>query len=304
MSDITFDGRVVIVTGAGNGLGRAHALELGRRGAAVVVNDLGGATDGSGGGTGPADQVVEQIKQAGGEAVASYESVATPEGGGRIVQAALDSYGRVDAVVNNAGILRDKSFANLLPEDLAAVLDVHLRGAFYVTQPAFRAMREAGYGRLVFTASNAGVFGNFGQSNYGAAKAGLVGLSNVLSIEGAKYGIKSNVVMPVARTRMTEELLGPLAERLDPELVTPLVVYLCSERCEVTHEVFSAAAGRYARVFTGVTQGWFAGVGPRPSVEDVVEHWAQIEDREGYIVPNSAGEELAGLLPLLQGSTA
>lgn len=302
MTDISFDGRVAIITGAGHGLGRTYALELASRGAAVVVNDLGGAKDGTGQDSSAADQVVEQIKAAGGEAVANYDSVSTPEGGGAIVQTALDTFGKVDIVVNNAGILRDRSFTNLSWDDLDAVLDVHLKGAFYVTQPAFKVMKENGYGRLVFTASNAGIFGNFGQTNYGAAKAGLFGLSNVLAIEGAKYNIKSNVLMPVARTRMTEELLGPLADLLDPELVTPLVVYLCSEACEASHEVFSAAAGRYARVFVGLAPGWFAGKEGKPSAEDIASHWDEIENREGYTVPGSAGDELSSLLPRLQGN--
>ena len=300
MSDITFDGRVVIVTGAGHGLGKTYAVELAKRGAAVVVNDLGGARDGTGSSSSAADQVVDEIKAAGGDAVASYDSVATPEGGEAVVAKAVDSFGKIDAVINNAGILRDKSFANMEWSDLEAVLDVHLKGAFYVTQPAFRKMKDQGYGRLVFTSSNAGMFGNFGQTNYGAAKAGLTGLSNVLAVEGAKYGIKSNVVMPVARTRMTEELLGPAADLLDPELVTPLVVYLASEACEVTHEVFSAAAGRYARVFIGLAEGWFAGKGNKPSAEDIQSHWDEIENRDGYTVPLSSGDELTTLLPRLQ----
>ncbi|HET7405582.1 MAG TPA: SDR family oxidoreductase [Mycobacteriales bacterium] len=300
MTDISFDGRVVIVTGAGHGLGKTYALELAKRGAAVVVNDLGGARDGTGASSSAADEVVEEIKAAGGDAAASYDSVATPEGGAAIVKTAIDKFGKIDVVINNAGILRDKSFANLEWADLDAVLDVHLKGAFYVTQPAFRVMKDQGYGRLVFTSSNAGMFGNFGQTNYGAAKTGLTGFSNVLAIEGAKYGIKSNVVMPVARTRMTEELLGPAADLLDPELVTPLVVYLASEACEVTHEVFSAAAGRYSRVFIGLTDGWFAGKGNKPSAEEIAKHWDDIENRDGYIVPLSSGDELTGLLPKLQ----
>ena len=239
MPDINFDGRVAVVTGAGGGLGRTYALELARRGAAVVVNDLGGAVDGRGGDDTAAQRVVDEIAAQGGEAAPNYDSVSTPDGGRAVVQTALDRFGKIDIVINNAGILRDKSFLKLSWEDLDAVLDVHLKGAFYVTQPAFAAMKEQGYGRLVFTASNAGVFGNFGQSNYGAAKSGLVGLSNVLALEGAKYDIKSNVICPVARTRMTEELLGGFADQLDPHLVTPMVVYLASEACAVTHEVFT-----------------------------------------------------------------
>ncbi len=302
MSDISFDGRVAIVTGAGGGLGRTYALDLARRGAAVVVNDLGGSVNGVGGDEAAAQKVVDEIKAAGGDAVPSYDSVSTPEGGEKIVQTAVDAFGKVDIVVNNAGILRDKSFAKMSWDDLHAVLDVHLKGAFYVSQPAFKVMKDNGYGRFVFTASNAGVFGNFGQSNYGAAKMGLVGLSNVLAIEGAKSGITSNVIAPVAGTRMTEELLGDFSKVLKPDLVAPLVVYLCSEACTLTHEVFSAAGGRYARVFVGLTPGWYAGKDVVPSVEDIATHLGEIEKQDGYIVPGSVGDELTQLMQVLQGA--
>jgi NAD(P)-dependent dehydrogenase (short-subunit alcohol dehydrogenase family) len=301
VTDISFDGRVAIVTGAGGGLGRTYALDLARRGAAVVVNDLGGSVDGQGGSDSAAQKVVDEIKAAGGEAVPSYDSVSTPEGGENIVKTAVDAFGKVDIVVNNAGILRDKSFAKLEWSDLEAVLDVHLKGAFYVSQPAFKVMKDNGYGRFVFTASNAGVFGNFGQANYGAAKMGLVGLSNVLAIEGAKSGILSNAIMPVARTRMTEELLGGFADALAPEFVTPLVSYLCSEQCTLTHEVFSAAGGRFARVFVGLAPGWYAGKGAQPTAEDIAANLEQIEKQDGYIVPTSVGDELTALLPILSG---
>ena len=261
MSDISYKDRVAIVTGAGGGLGKTYALEFAKRGAMVVVNDLGGSADGTGAGSTPADDVVKLITEAGGKAVANHDSVATPEGGESIVQAALDNFGKVDIVINNAGILRDKTFAKLTPEDLEIVIDVHLKGAFFVSQPAFRSMKENQYGRFVFTASGAGIFGNFGQTNYGAAKMGLVGLSNVLAVEGAKYNIKSNVIAPIARTRLTENLLGPLAEALDPECVTPLVTYLASEACEQTHEIYDVGGGRYARIF-GVST-WEYPVFPR-----------------------------------------
>jgi len=213
---ITFDGRVAVITGAGGGLGKTYALELARRGARVVVNDLGGSVDGTGASVSAADVVVDEIRSAGGEAVPNYDSVSTEEGGAGIIGTAVDEFGGVDILVNNAGILRDKSFANMETAEIEAVLEVHLRGAFYVSQPAFRVMKDNGYGRLVFTSSNAGLFGNFGQANYGAAKAGLVGLANVLAIEGMKYNIKSNVIAPVARTRMTADILGPFAEMVDP----------------------------------------------------------------------------------------
>lgn len=302
-SPINFDGRVAIVTGAGGGLGREYARELARRGARVVVNDLGGSVDGTGGSERAADAVASEIIAAGGEAIASYDSVADPASGRAVVEAAVEEFGTVDVVINNAGILRDRSFANLTQSELEAVLEVHLRGAFHVSQPAFQIMKEKGYGRLVFTSSNAGILGNFGQANYGAAKMGLVGLSNVLAIEGAKYGIKSNVIAPVARTRMTEDLLGSLAEYVDPAQVMPMVVYLASEACELTHEVFSAGAGRYARFFIGLTPGWFAGAKAQPSVEEIAQHLDQIRDTHSYSILESAGEELHALGAQLQEET-
>ncbi len=292
MSDIRFDNRVAIVTGAGGGLGRCHALLLGSRGAKVVVNDLGGKTDGSGASQSAADTVVKEITEAGGTAVANYDSVSTPEGGEAIVQTAMDNFGQVDILINNAGILRDKTFAKMSIDEINLVLDVHLRGAFYVTQPAFKVMKERGYGRLIFTTSAAGLFGNFGQANYGAAKMGLVGLSQVLAIEGFKNNIRSNVIAPIARTRMTEELLGPMADLLDPEQVTALVAYLCSEQCDITHETFSIGGGRYARAFVGVNQGWFAGKDVTPTVETVRDNIESIRNLDDHIVPDNATEEL------------
>ncbi|MBM4244255.1 MAG: SDR family oxidoreductase [Deltaproteobacteria bacterium] len=300
MSDIRYAGRVAVITGAGGGLGKTYALEMARRGAKVVVNDLGGKADGTGAGQSMADQVVDEIRKAGGEAVASYDSVSTPEGGEGIIQSALSAFGRVDVVVNNAGILRDKTFLKLTPEELGIVLDVHLKGAFYVSQPAFRAMKEKGYGRFIFTSSAAGILGNFGQTNYGAAKMGLVGLMNVLSVEGAKYNIKCNAIAPTARTRMTEELLGLLAPLLDPETVTPLVVYLGSEACELTHEIFSVGGGRFARMFIGLTPGWVADAGKKVSAEDVQAHLDQIRSPEGYTIPASITDELRILSKVLK----
>jgi NAD(P)-dependent dehydrogenase (short-subunit alcohol dehydrogenase family) len=297
VSDISFDGRVAIVTGAGGGIGRTYALDLARRGAQVVVNDLGGSVDGKGGEHTAAQKVVDEIKAAGGEAVANYDSVSTPEGGAAIVKTATDSFGKVDIVINNAGILRDKSFLKLEWADLDAVLDVHLRGAFYVSQPAFAVMKENNYGRFVFTASNA-TFGNFGQTNYGAAKAGLIGLSNVLAVEGARNGILSNVIMPVAKTRMTEELLGGFADVLDPSYITPMVSYLCSEACTTTHGAYSAAGGRYAKVFTGLAPGWFAGKGSSVTAEDIATNFDQINKEEGYIVPQSTSDEIMAIAGL------
>lgn len=273
-------------------MGRTYALELARRGARVVVNDLGGSVDGTGASTKAADVVVEEITEAGGEAVANYDSVSSEEGGAAIIQTALDSFDTVDIVINNAGILRDKSFAKMEISEVQAVLGVHLDGAFNVSLPAFRVMKEKNYGRFVFTTSASGLFGNFGQANYGAAKAGLVGLSNVLAIEGEKHNIKSNAVAPIAKTRMTEDLLGPFADMVAPEQVTPMVVYLCSEANEATHEIFTVGGGRYGRVFIGTNKGWFAGTDEVPSVEDVVDNLETIRDVSDPILPLSNNDEI------------
>jgi NAD(P)-dependent dehydrogenase (short-subunit alcohol dehydrogenase family) len=303
MADVRFDDRVAIITGAGGGLGRQHALLLASRGAAVVVNDLGGNPDGTGSGHTMAELVCKEIESAGGKAVPNYDSVSTPEGGEGIVQTAIDSFGRVDIVINNAGILRDKSFANLPPADLEAVLDVHLKGAFFVTQPAFAAMKEQNYGRIIVTASAAGIFGNFGQANYGAAKMGLVGLSNVLAIEGAKYNITSNVIAPIARTRLTEDLLGPIGEKLKPEQISGLVAYLVSEECTLSHEIFSVGGGRIGRVFVGLGPGWFGGADEVPTPEEVRENIEQVSSTEPFTTPRSVGEELMALAPLMSGQS-
>jgi NAD(P)-dependent dehydrogenase (short-subunit alcohol dehydrogenase family) len=301
MADIRFDGRVAVITGAGGGLGRTYALEIARRGGKVVVNDLGGKADGTGAGHSMADAVVKEITEAGGEAIANYDSVSTPEGGEAMIQAALERFGSVDVVINNAGILRDKTFAKLAPEDLGIVLDVHLKGAFYVSQPAFRVMKEKGYGRILFTASGAGVFGNFGQTNYGAAKMGLVGLSNVLAVEGAKSNIKCNVIAPIAKTRLTEQLLGPMADKISPECVTPLAVYLVSEHCQLTHEIFDVGGGRYARIFVGMTPGWVKGAGQPASVEEIAANLDKIRDTKDYVIPDSIAGEMQAVAKALQG---
>jgi NAD(P)-dependent dehydrogenase (short-subunit alcohol dehydrogenase family) len=282
VSDIRFDGKVALITGAGGGLGKTYALDLARRGCKVVVNDLGGKADGTGASASMADTTVKEIESAGGLAVANYDSVATPEGGKAMVQAAIDNFGRIDIVINNAGILRDKTFAKLEPADLEIVLDVHLKGAFYVSQPAFIKMKEQNFGRFIFTASAAGLLGNFGQTNYGAAKMGLVGLCNVLA--------------PIARTRLTEQLLGPMAETLDAECVTPLVTYLVSEQSDLTHNIFSVGGGRYARMFVGLTKGWFAGKGGKPSAEQIRDNMARIRDTEGYLIPDSIADEMKEML--------
>jgi NAD(P)-dependent dehydrogenase (short-subunit alcohol dehydrogenase family) len=302
MADIGYDGKVAIVTGAGGGLGREHALELARRGARVVINDLGGSVSGEGGGDGPAQQTAKEIEGLGGEAVADTNSVATVEGGAAIVKTALDAFGTVDILVNNAGILRDKAFHNMTPDLVASVLDVHLRGAFNVTQPAYVHMREKGYGRIINTSSNSGVLGNFGQANYGAAKMGLVGLTRVLAIEGRRFNIKANAVAPVAYTRMTEELLGAdLGQKLEARLVTPLVCWLASEDVDVSGEVYSAAGGVVARFFIGLTPGYY---NPELTVEDVRDHWGEIRDEKGYIVPEDSSGELKKLAEILAGGSS
>jgi len=289
MPEMRFDGRVAIITGAGGGLGRSHALELARRGGAVLVNDLGGSVDGSGGSS-AAQRVVDEITALGGEAVANYDSVATPEGGAAIVQAALDAFGQVDILVNNAGILRDKAFHKMDATMIDAVLDVHLKGALYVGQPAFRLMREKGYGRIISTTSASGLFGNFGQANYGAAKAGLAGLTRVLALEGAGHGIKVNAIAPIAATRMTEDLLGELSARVSPESVSPLVAYLAHQDCAVNGNIYSVAGGRVARIFVAETQGV---VLPDITAEAVRDHLTEIGvlDEHGHYHPASLDEE-------------
>jgi NAD(P)-dependent dehydrogenase (short-subunit alcohol dehydrogenase family) len=293
MADLGFDGKVAIITGSGGGLGREHALLLASRGTQVVVNDLGGSVDGTGGSEGPAHATAKEIESLGGVAVADTNSVSTPEGGQAIVQTALDAFGRVDIVINNAGILRDKTFHNMTPDLLEPVIDVHLKGAFYVTRPAWVKMREQNYGRIVNTSSNSGLLGNFGQTNYASAKMGLVGFTRVLAAEGAKYNIKANAIAPVAKTRMTEDLLGRMADRLDPALVSPIAAWLCHEDCPVTGEVYSAAGGRIARFFVGLTEGYY---NPKLTLEDVRDHFDEIRDEEGYIVPPNPGGEFAQLM--------
>ncbi len=297
--EIRFDDRVAIVTGAGAGLGRDYALELARRGARVVVNDLGGARDGSGQGSNrAADLVVEEIKALGGQAVASYDSVATPEGGQAIVQKAVEAFGRVDILINNAGILRDKTLAKMEPESWNTVLAVHLDGAYHVSRPAFIKMREQGYGRIVMTTSAAGLFGNFGQTNYSAAKMGLVGLMNTLKLEGEKHNIKVNTVAPVAATRLTEDVLPPdLFQKLKPEFVTPLVLYLCSEQCPVTGGIYNAGAGFFNRAALLTGPGLSLSSGQTiPSPEDVAEHWAEILSLNGAQEYGNAAMALGAMM--------
>src|SRR5690349_1118510 len=278
MEPLSFDGQVAIVTGAGGGLGRSHALELARRGALVVVNDLGGAVDGTGSSATAAQRVVEEIRGEGGDAVANGDSVATPDGGEAIVQAAIDAYGRVDVVVNNAGILRDAAFKNVTPELLDPVIDVHLKGAFNVLRHAWPRLREQNYGRIVNTTSGSGMFGNFGQSNYGAAKAGLMGLTRVLSIEGERNNVRVNAIAPIAHTRMTET---QIPDEMVPELISPLVAYLCHASCGITGQAYSVGGGRVSRLFLGMTTGITE---PDLSAEMIAERIGEIEDTGEVVV--------------------
>ena len=253
---IRYDGRVAIVTGSGAGLGRSHALLLASRGAKVVVNDPGGSVDGSGGANAVADKVVAEIKAAGGEAVASYASVAEEKAAQSIIDTAMNTWGRLDILVNNAGILRDKSFNNMDMPDYEFVNAVHHFGTAYCTKAAWPIMRKQQYGRIVVTTSGSGTVGNFGQANYGAAKMAVVGLINVLRHEGAKYNIRINAISPSALTRMTESLLPPdVGPWMKPELVSPAVAWLCSEECDQNGEIIAATAGGYARVQYFVTDG-------------------------------------------------
>jgi NAD(P)-dependent dehydrogenase (short-subunit alcohol dehydrogenase family)/putative sterol carrier protein len=280
---IRFDGRVAIITGSGAGLGRAYALELARRGARVVVNDFGGARDGAGqGSSSPADQVVQEIKDLGGEAVASYDNVATPEGGENIVKTALNAFGRVDILINNAGILRDKGFLKMEPENWQVVLAVHLNGAYHVTRSAFQAMRDNGYGRIVMTTSAAGLYGNFGQTNYSSAKLALVGFMNTLRLEGQKYNIKVNTIAPVAASRLTEDVMPPdMFEKLKPDYVAGIVTYLCSEDCQESGAIFNTAAGYYSRAAILTGPGITLGDGQNPpTVEDIRDHWREISSMD------------------------
>ncbi|GAA3474218.1 SDR family oxidoreductase [Nonomuraea roseola] len=289
---LRFDGKVAIITGAGHGLGRSHALLLAERGAHVVVNDLGGALDGTGASTGPAAEVVELITKNGGQAVANTDNVATPEGAKAIVRSAVDAFGKVDIVVNNAGILRDKSFGKMTVEEFDTVLAVHVRGSYLVSQAAYPYLKEQGYGRIVNTSSPAGLFGNFGQANYSTAKMGLVGLTKTLAIEGARSGIKANAIAPIAWTRMTEALLPAEFEaKFTAERVSALVAFLTHESCEVTGEVFSVGGGKVARVFVAEGPGWKT---DDLSPETIAANWDSIMTEQPYVL--SAADSMKAML--------
>ncbi len=296
MANIDFTGRVALVTGAGGGLGKTYALELAKRGAKVVINDFGGARDGSGGGSEMADKVVEEIKAGGGEAIANYDGVHTHEGGANMVRQTIETFGKIDILINNAGILRDKSFTKLTEDLWDPVLDVHLKGAYNVTKPAFINMKENGYGRIVMTASGSGLFGNFGQTNYGAAKLGTIGMMNTLRLEGAKYNVKVNALAPIAATRMTEDLMPPeVFEKLNPNYVTPITLYLVSETCQDSGKIVCTGAGGVQIAGMYVNEGGFLGTEPS-TPEAVAEKWAEINEQKGLKQLNNVNEQTADIM--------
>lgn len=281
MSELRFDDRVAVITGGGRGLGREYALLLASRGARVVVNDIGGGLDGGGTDEGPAHRVVDEIRAAGGEAVASTDSVATAAGGESIIASALDHYGRVDVLIHNAGNVRRGSLKEMSYDDFDAVLDVHLRGAFHVVRPAFPRMCAAGYGRVVLTSSIGGLYGNHGVANYAAAKAGIIGLTNVVALEGAAEGVMCNAIVPGALTRMAEGLDTSAYPPMDPALVAPTVGWLAHESCSVTGELYVAIAGRVARAFIAETPGAYRSSW---TVEEVAEAIDAIRDDSAPLV--------------------
>lgn len=311
--DISFAGRVVIVTGAGGGIGREHALEIARRGGKVLVNDLGGDVGGRGGAGSMAERVADEIRAAGGQAAPSRDSVATSEGCAAIVEQALSAFGRIDVLISNAGIMRNAFIEDITDEDWDTTLAVHLTGSFKLTRAVWPHMKAQGYGRIVYTASSAGLFGTEMLGAYAAAKAGTMGLMNVAAIEGAPHGILANAIMPNAITRMAMQaaqdwashagahqaggLPPEVVNAMNPEFNTPLAVYLASEACSSTHALWSQCLGRMARVFVGVVPGWQAQRQSAPTVEQVAAHWDEIADTGGgFVLPASPSEELGLVL--------
>jgi NAD(P)-dependent dehydrogenase (short-subunit alcohol dehydrogenase family) len=293
MPDLRFDGRVAVVTGGGRGLGRSYGLLLASQGAKVVVNDPGGSITGDGTDAGPAEEVVREITATGGTAVASTESVATPEGGTAIIDTALDRYGRIDILVHNAGNVRPASLKEMTCDDFEAIVDVHLRGAFHVVRPAFPLMCDTGYGRIVLTSSIGGLYGNHEVANYAVAKAGVIGLSNVAAIEGAAHGVRSNVIVPAAVTRMADGIDTSAYPPMGPELVAPVVGWLAHESCSVTGEMLVALAGRVARAVVCETPGVYR---PSWSIAEVGDHIAAIRDASDPVVfpvvPDGHGDHI------------
>jgi NAD(P)-dependent dehydrogenase (short-subunit alcohol dehydrogenase family) len=293
MADLRFDDRVAVVTGGGRGLGRSYALLLAAQGAKVVVNDAGGSIAGDGTDATPAEDVVQEITAAGGDAVTAVDSVATPEGGQAIIDTALERYGRIDILVHNAGNVRRASLREMSYDDFEAVVDVHLRGAFHVVRPAFPHMCDAGYGRIVLTSSIGGLYGNREVANYAVAKAGVIGLSNVAGIEGAEYGVKSNVIVPAAVTRMAEGIDTSAYPPMGADLVAPVVGWLAHESCSVTGEMLIALAGRVAKAVVAETPGVYR---PSWSIAEVGEHIAAIRDASAPVVfpvvPDGHGDHI------------
>ena len=308
VASIEFNEQGVIVSGAGRGLGRLYAIDLARRGASVVVNDVGGTMSGGGADASVADAVVSEILDAGGTAIASHDSVDSPDGGAAIVRTALDAFGRVDAVVSNAGIFSTAPFEDLTTDEWRRMLRVHLDGAFNLSQPAYRVMKDQGYGRFVFIASSAGLFGQPNSAHYAAAKAGTFGLANVIAIEGEPHGILANCVLPFGYSRMVFETVGDRADlepdpgflhAIEPDLVVPIVVYLASRHCQLTHHNFSACAGRFARVFAGLATGWVAEPASKPTAEDIADHLDDVVSSEPHTIPTSIFDEVAEICAAL-----
>lgn len=306
-----FDGQVAVITGAGGGLGKRYAMLLASRGARIVVNDTGGSVSGDGSDIETANAVAQEICRQGGEAVADSHSVTNPEGGKAIIDAAMGAWGRVDIVINNAGIVRDAAFEDMSADRLEPLLDVHLKGAFYVTRPAWKVMREQRYGRILNTCSAAGILGAEGMSNYGAAKTGLIGLTRVLAAEGADRNIKVNAIAPIAYTRMLahsidvageqaeasaqavlDDLVGQYLQKLEPALVAPVAAFLTHRDCPVSGEIYTVGAGHVARFFIGRTKGFYS---PALSIEDVRDHLDEIRDEAGYTVPGGPADEMGEL---------
>lgn len=310
-NELRFDDQVAVITGAGGGLGRQYALLLAARGARIVVNDLGGSVTGAGSDAAAAAAVADEIRGLGGDAISDGHSVTNPADAQSIIDAALNAWGRVDIVINNAGIVRDAPFEEMTPERFEPLLDVHLKGACYVTRPAWNVMCEQGYGRILNTCSAAGILGAAGMSNYGSAKTGLIGLTRVLAAEGAGHGIKVNAIAPIAYTRMLahsvdgaaqpddpaaqavlDDLVGQYLQRLDPVLVAPVAAFLIHRDCPVTGEIYTVGAGHVSRFFIGRTKGYYS---PHLTIEEVAEHLSDIRDETGYTVPGGPGDEMAEL---------
>lgn len=311
---VRFDGRVAIVTGAGSGLGRDYALHLAARGARVVVDDVGLDTKGqplASDGESAAQTVAREIHDAGGEAIACHESCATRAGGKAIVEAAMAAFGRVDILIHNAGFLRNAAFETLMDAQIDDVIDVHLKAGFYVGQPAFAQMQKQGYGRILLTSSASGVFGTRWQANYAAAKMGLVGLVNVIALEGAKHGITANGLLPAGSGRTGRSVgldwppdfhdevpadMALIAPAMRNEFVTPAVLWLVSEQCKTSHALYSATAGRFSRVFIGATQGWMSDYDQPPTPEDIARHMSDIDDATAFDVPAKMFDEFPPII--------